>query len=92
MDNQRMMLETQIALLTAQSKDAYFTEYLNDLLYKVQNGQITTEYAIAEVNRTHRMYLERQQMQSVAQPVQPVLIQQTMYSRNRYNKLGIPGL
>ncbi len=78
MDNQRMMLETQIALLTAQSKDAYFTEYLNDLLYKVQNGQITTEYAIAEVNRTHRMYLERQQMQSVAQPVQPVLIQQTM--------------
>ncbi len=71
MDNQRMMLETQISLLVAQSKDVYFTEYLRDILQKVQRGQISTDYAIAEVNRTHRIYLERQQMQT-AQPVQPV--------------------
>lgn len=71
MDNQRMMLETQIALLTAQSKDANFTAYLNDLLGKVRNCQVTTDYAVAEVNRTYRIYLENQNMQATPAPVQP---------------------
>ncbi|MGN0431078.1 MAG: DUF2339 domain-containing protein [Lachnospiraceae bacterium] len=72
MDNQRMMLERQIELLAAQSTDAYYTEYLTKLLQKVRSREVTTEYAIGEVNRTYQLYLQRQQapVQPVQQPVQ----------------------
>ena len=68
MDNQRMMLERQIEMLVSQSTDAYYTEYLTNLLGKVRRGEVTTDFAIGEVNRTYQMYLQRQKTQTAPQP------------------------
>lgn len=68
MDNQRMMLERQIEWLVSQSTDAYYTEYLTNLLGKVRRQEVTTEYAVGELNRTYQMYVQRQKAQTAAQP------------------------
>ncbi|MGN1149031.1 MAG: hypothetical protein ACI4TB_11435, partial [Lachnospiraceae bacterium] len=61
MDNARMALEQQIEALIAQSRDAYFTEYLRGLLVQVRQNVVTTEYALKELNRTYQLYQQRMQ-------------------------------
>lgn len=82
MDNQRMMLERQIELLISQSTDAYYTEYMTNLLGKVRRGEVTTEYAIGEVNRTYQMYIQRQKAQTVVQPQATQSIYQPVQQQN----------
>lgn len=69
MDNQRMELEQQIEWLMAQSQDAYFSEYLQDLRTKLRQNAVTPEYVSGEIARTSRLY--RQRMQTSMQPQFP---------------------
>lgn len=75
MDNKGIELEQQIDWLISQSKDAYFTEYLQNLRIKLKENAVTAEYVAGEIARTSRLY--RQRMQSgiqspYAQGAQPV--------------------
>lgn len=63
MDQERMLIEQQLMMLIGQSRDVYYTEYLKELLAKVQSGSVTTVYAMQEINRTWALYQQRMQAQ-----------------------------
>lgn len=70
MDDQRMELEQQIEWLIGQSQDAYFTEYLQNLLTKLRQNMVTPEYVSAEITRTSRLYNKRLQENNPSQTAQ----------------------
>lgn len=61
MENERVMLEQRMETLLAQSRDAYFSEYLAGMLSQLRNRVLTVEYVSAEVNRAYAMYVQRMQ-------------------------------
>ena len=75
MDDQRMELEQQIEWLIGQSRDAYFTEYLQNLRTRLRENTVTTEYVAKEITRTSRLYSQRMQGNIQSQTVQPVYVQ-----------------
>lgn len=78
MDNQRMMVERQIELLMAQSTDSNYTQYLMQLLYRLRRREVTTEFAVSEVNRTYQIYMQWQTLQNRSQQPQTVQMQDSM--------------
>lgn len=78
MDNQRMMVERQIELLMAQSTDSNYTQYLMQLLYRLRRREVTTEFAVSEVNRTYQIYMQWQMLQNRTQQPQAVQMQDGM--------------
>lgn len=79
MDNQRMELEQQIEWLISQSRDVYFTEYLQELRAKFRQNAVTPEYVSREITRTSRLYRQRMQDNIQPQPVQPQYVQPMQY-------------
>ena len=59
MDERKAELEQQLAWLIGQSRDRYFTEYLEDLRNRLRQDAVTTEYAAEEIARTSRLYSQR---------------------------------
>lgn len=80
MDNGRMGVERSIEMLRSQSQDENYTRYLESLLLQLRQGQITVQYAAAELNRTYPLYQQRmgmaQQYGQQRQYVQPQYVQQ----------------
>lgn len=87
MDNQKMELEQQIDWLISQSKDVYFTEYLQNLRMKLEQNEVTPEYVSGEITRTSRLY--RQRINSVyVQPLPPM--QPMPYVQPQYMQPAVP--
>ena len=61
MDNERIMLVQQIEMIIKQSRDTYYNEYLHQLLLRLRQNAVTTQYAREEINRTYRLYQQRMQ-------------------------------
>lgn len=77
MDNERIRLEQQLEMVIGQSRDAYYTEYLQGLLVNLRRQSITTEYAAWELNRTYGLYQQRMQAYDARmQAVRPAQISQ----------------
>ncbi len=58
-DERKAELEQQLAWLIGQSRDRYFTEYLEDLRNRLRQDAVTAEYAAEEIARTSRLYSQR---------------------------------
>lgn len=73
-------LKKRIDMLKAQSKDPFFTEYMQKLSQRLQNEKQQIDLIGADLERSYQMYLQRQGM-SQSQPEQQGEVKQAQETR-----------
>lgn len=88
MDHTGMELEQRIQMMMNQSRDIYFTEYLQDLRSKLHQGKITHAYAASELDRTYYLYQQRMQSHQIEQ--QQTQTQQMQMQQQQFRNMQMP--